>query len=85
VSIAFVMRHPTGWGSTAAGEKSGAVGEFDYFTRRTSIPRRSRWFAQGPVRRLDGWLDEVEALQLEYTWIKQFDPRFNVRYRDDKS
>lgn len=28
---------------------------------------------------------EVEALQLEYTWIKQFDPRFNVIYRDDKS
>ena len=28
---------------------------------------------------------EVEALQLEYTWIQQFDPRFNVRYRDDKS
>jgi excinuclease ABC subunit C len=28
---------------------------------------------------------EVEALQLEYTWIKEFDPRFNVRYRDDKS
>jgi excinuclease ABC subunit C len=28
---------------------------------------------------------EVEALQLEYTWIKQFDPRFNVKYRDDKS
>jgi excinuclease ABC subunit C len=27
----------------------------------------------------------VEALQLEYTWIKEFDPRFNVRYRDDKS
>jgi excinuclease ABC subunit C len=29
--------------------------------------------------------NEVEALQLEYTWIKEFDPRFNVRYRDDKS
>ncbi len=28
---------------------------------------------------------EVEALQLEYSWIKQFDPRFNVKYRDDKS
>ncbi|MBS2536798.1 excinuclease ABC subunit UvrC [Catenulispora sp. NF23] len=28
---------------------------------------------------------EVEALQLEYTWIKQFEPRFNVKYRDDKS
>ncbi|PZR51924.1 excinuclease ABC subunit C [Xylanimonas oleitrophica] len=28
---------------------------------------------------------EVEALALEYSWIKQFDPRFNVKYRDDKS
>ena len=28
---------------------------------------------------------EVEALQLEYTWIKQFKPPFNVRFRDDKS
>lgn len=28
---------------------------------------------------------EVEALQLEYTWIKRFDPRFNVMYRDDKT
>lgn len=28
---------------------------------------------------------EVEALQLEYNWIKEFDPRFNVRYRDDKT
>jgi len=29
--------------------------------------------------------NEVEALQLEYSWIKEFDPRFNVKYRDDKS
>jgi excinuclease ABC subunit C len=28
---------------------------------------------------------EVEALQQEYTWIKEYDPRFNVKYRDDKS
>src|SRR4051812_14124858 len=28
---------------------------------------------------------EVEALQLEYNWIKEYDPRFNTRYRDDKS
>jgi excinuclease ABC subunit C len=29
--------------------------------------------------------NEVEALQLEYSWIKEYDPRFNVKYRDDKS
>jgi excinuclease ABC subunit C len=29
--------------------------------------------------------NEVEALQLEYAWIKEYDPRFNVKYRDDKS
>jgi len=29
--------------------------------------------------------NEVEALTLEYSWIKEFTPRFNVQYRDDKS
>lgn len=29
--------------------------------------------------------NEVEALSLEYVWIKEFDPRFNVKFRDDKS
>lgn len=28
---------------------------------------------------------EIEALTLEYSWIKEFTPRFNVMYRDDKS
>ena len=28
---------------------------------------------------------EVESLALEYSWIKEFNPRFNVMYRDDKS
>jgi excinuclease ABC subunit C len=28
---------------------------------------------------------EFEALQLEFTWIKEFDPPFNVRLKDDKS
>jgi excinuclease ABC subunit C len=28
---------------------------------------------------------EFEALQLEYTWIKEFNPAFNVKFRDDKT
>jgi len=28
---------------------------------------------------------EFEALQLEFTWIKEFNPPFNVQFRDDKS
>jgi excinuclease ABC subunit C len=29
--------------------------------------------------------NEFEALQLEFTWINEFDPPFNVQFRDDKS
>jgi excinuclease ABC subunit C len=28
---------------------------------------------------------EYDALQLEFSWIKQFEPPFNIRFRDDKS
>ncbi|MBE6477567.1 MAG: excinuclease ABC subunit UvrC [Propionibacteriaceae bacterium] len=29
--------------------------------------------------------NELESLQLEYTWIKHYRPRFNIKYRDDKT
>src|SRR5690625_7316868 len=29
--------------------------------------------------------NEVESLALEYSWIMEYEPRFNVKYRDDKS
>ena len=40
-----------------------------------------------PRRRSSGrsWRRDVDSLQLEYMWIKEFDPPFNVRYKDDKS
>lgn len=28
---------------------------------------------------------ELEAITLEYTWIKEYDPYFNIMFRDDKS
>ncbi|BAC18521.1 excinuclease ABC, C subunit [Corynebacterium efficiens YS-314] len=58
----------------------------NYFQDVTQLHPRTRQmvFAASSVE----WTvvgSEVEALQLEYTWIKRFDPRFNVKYRDDKS
>ena len=49
----------------------------------TRVP--SRWSPRPPASTGSTVGTEVEALQLEYTWIKEYDPRFNVRYRDDKS
>lgn len=58
----------------------------NYFQDVTQLHPRTRQmvFAASSVE----WTvvsSEVEALQLEYTWIKRFDPRFNVKYCDDKT
>ena len=57
-----------------------------YFADIASLPPRTRQMVTAAAS--VEWTvvsTEVEALQLEYNWIKEFDPRFNVRYRDDKS
>ncbi|MEI2775827.1 MAG: excinuclease ABC subunit UvrC [Tetrasphaera sp.] len=48
-------------------------------------PRTARMVRTGASVEWTVVHNEVEALQLEYSWIKEFDPRFNVKYRDDKS
>ncbi len=58
----------------------------NYFAPLTSLHERTRrmvtsassveWTVVG---------SEFEALQLEYTWIKEFAPPFNVKFRDDKT
>ena len=48
-------------------------------------PRTARMVRTGASVEWTVVANEVEALQLEYSWIKEYDPRFNVRYRDDKS
>jgi excinuclease ABC subunit C len=57
-----------------------------YFADFASLHPRTQWMLQDAAA--VEWTivgTEVEALQLEYSWIKEFDPRWNVRYRDDKS
>jgi len=57
-----------------------------YFADFASLHPRTQWMLQDAAG--VEWTvvsTEVEALQLEYSWIKEFDPRWNVRYRDDKS
>jgi excinuclease ABC subunit C len=57
-----------------------------YFSDPGSLHPRTRSLMEA-ARHVDWTVvgSEIEALQLEYAWIKEFDPRFNVRYRDDKS
>lgn len=57
-----------------------------YFQDSTGLhPRTARMVRTGASVEWTVVSSEVEALQLEYQWIKEFDPPFNVKYRDDKS
>ncbi len=57
-----------------------------YFADPLSLHSRTRSMVETAAK-VDWTVvqNEIEALQLEYSWIKEFDPRFNVKYRDDKS
>lgn len=57
-----------------------------YFAPIESLQEKTRRMVQSA--RDVNWTivkTEFEALQLEFTWIKEFDPPFNVRFKDDKS
>jgi excinuclease ABC subunit C len=56
----------------------------NYF--QVNLPERTDQMVHEAVR-VDWTIvnTEVEALQLEFAWIKQYDPAFNVQFRDDKS
>ncbi|HEY5978439.1 MAG TPA: excinuclease ABC subunit UvrC [Microlunatus sp.] len=57
-----------------------------YFGDPAGLHHRTRTMVQSAAK--VEWTvvqTETEALQLEFSWIKEFDPRFNVKYRDDKS
>lgn len=57
-----------------------------YFADQAGMHPRTRSMVTTACR-ID-WVvvaNEVEALQLEYSWIKSYEPRFNVKYTDDKS
>ena len=58
----------------------------NYFQDLQQLHPRTRAMVQSANRVV--WTvvsSELEALNLEYTWIKRFNPRFNVMYRDDKT
>lgn len=57
-----------------------------YFASPESLIERTRRMVQ-TARSVDWTVVQTEraALQLEYAWIKEFQPDFNIRFRDDKS
>ena len=57
-----------------------------YFVNPNTLPPKTRTMVH--MASAVEWTvvaSEQEAIQLEYTWIKEFTPRFNIMYRDDKS
>ncbi|MDN6534742.1 MAG: excinuclease ABC subunit UvrC, partial [Yaniella sp.] len=57
-----------------------------YFVNPNTLPPKTRTMVH--TASAVEWTtvaSEQEAIQLEYTWIKEFTPRFNIMYRDDKS
>ncbi len=58
----------------------------NYFQPLDSLhPRTRKMVTTGAAVKWITVDNELEALSLEYSWIKEFAPRFNVMYRDDKS
>lgn len=57
-----------------------------YFVSPDRLIERTRRMVQ-TARNVDWTVVQTEraALQLEYAWIKEFQPEFNIRFRDDKS
>lgn len=58
----------------------------NYFAPLHTLHERTRRMVTTAVR--VEWTvvpTDVDSLQLEYQWIKEFNPPFNVKYRDDKS
>jgi excinuclease ABC subunit C len=57
-----------------------------YFAPLESLHERTRRMVKSAVD-VDWTIvkTEFEALQLEFTWIKEFNPPFNIRFKDDKS
>ena len=57
-----------------------------YFVKPDRLIERTRRMVQ-TARTVDWTVVQTEraALQLEYAWIKEFQPEFNIRFRDDKS
>jgi len=56
----------------------------NYF--QNNLPERTNRMVHEAVR-VDWTIvdTEIEALQLEFSWIKQYSPDYNVQFRDDKS